>query len=541
MSLSDSQLAAITAAERATSILSVVGTTIIISTFLASPSFRKPINRVVFFASWANILTNVGTLISRTAIVQKEHGGVLCRFQAFIIQWFMPSDALWTFSMAFNVYLTFFHKYDAAKLRHLEWTYMVFCYGLPFIPPFAYFFISSSSKGPVYGSATLWCWVAVDWDILRIAVFYGPVWFVILLTFAIYARVGIDIARKRRTLRSFNKEATTKVPSTINRVYSLIYPDDAIFGLEFVSSFVLPLQGFWNSIIYIAVSWSTVMEFVDRFRARRQSPSSSSAGEMALKQYCGTKGSENGGSQVGRRVSDTESTTYFAKDAEGVQRPQQNQNQQREGESLSPPPPAPIQLTPGPRASRLQDIYSKALRATLKANSYENFAACFPTPARHVPASLESVHRQLNAKLEEGATAEFNEIIKEREVIKGLNELDRLVGEARRRKSQGESESDVPPHMLDAEGLYKAHLTPYLQEAQVALNAKIETAQSQNAVLAEKVLAQRKEIESLLSGLEAVMADLEGSAKTSTEYSKTHNLRQESLQIDEEMKIHTDS
>jgi kinetochore protein NNF1 len=57
---------------------------------------------------------------------------------------------------------------------------------------------------------------------------------------------------------------------------------------------------------------------------------------------------------------------------------------------------------------------------------------------------LESVHRQLNAKLEEGATAEFNEIIREREVIRGLNELDRLVGEARRRKSQGESESDVP-------------------------------------------------------------------------------------------------
>ncbi|RAO69312.1 uncharacterized protein BHQ10_005324 [Talaromyces amestolkiae] len=220
-----------------------------------------------------------------------------------------------------------------------------------------------------------------------------------------------------------------------------------------------------------------------------------------------------------------------------------SESQQNQGQpaSPSPPPPAPVQLTPGPRASRLQDIYTKALRATLKANSYENFASCFPTPARHVPASLESVHRQLNAKLEEGATAEFNEIIKEREVIKGLNELDRLVGEARRRKSQEESESDVPPHMLDAEGLYKAHLTPYLQEAQVALSAKIETAQSQNAALAEKVLAQRKEIELLLSGLEAVMADLEGSAKTSTKYSKAHNLRQESLQIDEEMKMQTDS
>lgn len=68
---------------------------------------------------------------------------------------FMPADALWTFAMAFNVYLTFFHKHDAAKLRHLEWKYIVLCYGLPFIPPFAYLFIHSSSKGPVYGSATV--------------------------------------------------------------------------------------------------------------------------------------------------------------------------------------------------------------------------------------------------------------------------------------------------------------------------------------------------------------------------------------------------
>lgn len=104
----------------------------------------------------------------------------------------------------------------------------------------------------------------------------------------------------------------------------------------------------------------------------------------------------------------------------------------------------PAAVTPGPRASRFQDIYHKALWATVKANSYENFAACFPTPARHVPASLESVHRQLNAKLEEGATAEFHEILKEREVVKGLNELDRLVGDARRRKDSGESESSVP-------------------------------------------------------------------------------------------------
>jgi hypothetical protein len=67
----------------------------------------------------------------------------------------------------------------------------------------------------------LWCWVSVDWDILRIAVFYGPVWFVILLTFTIYARVGIDIARKRRTLRSFNKEANMMMDDRLNKLFEI--------------------------------------------------------------------------------------------------------------------------------------------------------------------------------------------------------------------------------------------------------------------------------------------------------------------------------
>lgn len=68
------------------------------------------------------------------------------------------------------------------------------------------------------------------------------------------------------------------------------------------------------------------MDFVHRFRARRQSSSASAshgAKAMKLGQYFAKKSShtaENRGSQVGRRVSDdTESTTHFAKDDEGVQ------------------------------------------------------------------------------------------------------------------------------------------------------------------------------------------------------------------------------
>lgn len=106
--------------------------------------------------------------------------------------------------------------------------------------------------------------------------------------------------------------------------------------------------------------------------------------------------------------------------------------------------PAPA---PGLRASRLHQVFDQALARTLRANSYANFSGCFPTPARHVPASLESVWRQLNAKLEESAKAEFEEILEERDAVRHLNDLDRLVAEAkvRRQKEKEGAENGEGP------------------------------------------------------------------------------------------------
>ncbi|KAI9933343.1 hypothetical protein ASPWEDRAFT_30185 [Aspergillus wentii DTO 134E9] len=217
-----------------------------------------------------------------------------------------------------------------------------------------------------------------------------------------------------------------------------------------------------------------------------------------------------------------------------------NPNPERQAASPSPPPPAPVPLTPGPRASRLHQVFDQALARTLRANSYANFSGCFPTPAKHVPASLESVWRQLNAKLEESAKAEFDDIVYERDVVRQLNELDRLVGEARYRRDNGQGEGNIAPHTLGPEELYKAHLTPYLQEAQSTVNAKLQSTEKQNAELAQDIQSQRMEIQNLLSNLESVVADLDGAAAAATQFSKENGLRQETMQMDEEVKARPD-
>lgn len=85
MALTPDQLKAIEITERLASILSLLGTAYIIITFLASPAFRKPINLLVFYAAWGNVVCNVATLISRSGI-DAGGGSPLCRLQGFLIQ-----------------------------------------------------------------------------------------------------------------------------------------------------------------------------------------------------------------------------------------------------------------------------------------------------------------------------------------------------------------------------------------------------------------------------------------------------------------------
>jgi hypothetical protein len=46
----------------------------------------------------------------------------------------------------------------------------------------------------------------------------------------------------------------TWIPSSANRVYSVVHPGTLSIGLSYASAFVLPLQGFWNALIYTTTS-----------------------------------------------------------------------------------------------------------------------------------------------------------------------------------------------------------------------------------------------------------------------------------------------
>jgi len=58
----------------------------------------------------------------------------------------------------------------------------------------------------------------------------------------------------------------TWVPASVNRVYGLRYPENPSYALNIGSAIVLPLQGFWNTVIYFTTSLTICKKVFGRVR-----------------------------------------------------------------------------------------------------------------------------------------------------------------------------------------------------------------------------------------------------------------------------------
>ncbi|KAF4637704.1 hypothetical protein G7Y89_g385 [Cudoniella acicularis] len=215
LSLTENQRLAITVTERINSGLSLVGIFFILTTFMFSSSFNKPINRLIFFASWGNIGSNVAGLISETGLTGSM---ALCQAQAFLVQMFLGVDCCWAICMAINVYLIFFRGYTIEQLRPLDVRYLVACYGLSFIPAIVFCFISTKDLGQLYGPALIWCWISPKWDWVRLVALYSVAWVAIIIASVVYIMAGRVIWSKRKYLDGFlnplNENPFTSIVTT---------------------------------------------------------------------------------------------------------------------------------------------------------------------------------------------------------------------------------------------------------------------------------------------------------------------------------------
>ncbi|KAJ5818932.1 cAMP receptor (Car4), partial [Penicillium riverlandense] len=199
MQLSNAQIDMIAVAGRVCSALSALGTITIIVTFCCSRYFRNPIHRIIFFNAFYNLLDSVATMISVSG-PGAGNSSALCQFQGFALQMFPLADVLWTFAMAMDTYLVVFYHFDAHSLRKLEMKYIGAITTLTFIPALVFLFIQTPEKGPIYGSETIWCSISAHWMLIRLILYYIPVWLTIAIVMVIYCLIGIEISRLRDEL-----------------------------------------------------------------------------------------------------------------------------------------------------------------------------------------------------------------------------------------------------------------------------------------------------------------------------------------------------
>ncbi|RBA22567.1 hypothetical protein FPRO05_00914 [Fusarium proliferatum] len=179
-----SEASAISAIERTCSVPSLLGSLFIIATFCSSKLFHKPISRMLFYASFGNMMSNVATLMSKSFLDQPDSAG------------FMFADVFWALAMATNVYLTFYHRFDGVRLR------------------ITFIFVRNKDGHRAYGNANLWCWLTVEWDAWQLAT-YGLIWLIIFIAFTIYVRTGITIYKWKKRLNSFSNSYERNISSQV--------------------------------------------------------------------------------------------------------------------------------------------------------------------------------------------------------------------------------------------------------------------------------------------------------------------------------------
>ena len=97
------------------------------------------------------------------------------------------------------------------------------------------------------------------------------------------------------------------------------------------------------------------------------------------------------------------------------------------------------------------------------------------------------------------------------------------------------NDMDYRPHTLPPQSLFLAHLAPYLTSTQAQLEAELHTVQAENEQLARSLEGQRDEVEKIVSGLEAVIADLEGANGVMEGVIQEGEVKREAMEVEREL------
>ncbi|CAG9320960.1 GCR1_1 [Blepharisma stoltei] len=242
------------------SILSLIGSLFVCFVYLAFKSLRVFAFRLVFY------LASVDVFISISFMIPYDKGNsVRCRIQGAAITYFTLSEVLWTSVIAHTLYSSAIKN---ASFENYHLKYCLFSFGIPLIATIIPWI------GDFYGPSNGWCWIVHDKGnegyhtyliCLKLALFYIPLWLVIIYNFAVYMKI---IRKLQENEGSFHEHTNIRRvlimklrlyplvlmvcqgPVSVFRLFSFSDEGYAPFELVLLSGIGICINGFLNAVIY---------------------------------------------------------------------------------------------------------------------------------------------------------------------------------------------------------------------------------------------------------------------------------------------------
>lgn len=260
------------------SVMSLLGDCLICLHFLfGKDKFARSLQtKMVALISVTDVLRSIGFLMSLF------RGRKICEAQAALIQFSSLASILWNNCYCCFMYIQFhLMKRSSKSLLKCSYLFHLFCWTLPTVSIILGFYFKLN--GP---SDASWCWISHG--SMRFVFFYIPLTLVLLFNIAAQVVVFISGYRSRRRFsHNLDEEGSlidfpeSELSSLITwqlrlfivaliltwgiglakRIVSLFQDFNSPYTLEVLSTFILPLNGFFNFVAYFISTKGRVLDY----------------------------------------------------------------------------------------------------------------------------------------------------------------------------------------------------------------------------------------------------------------------------------------
>lgn len=242
--LSEEELYYLAIAVCTSAALSLVGSSVIVITFMLFKEVRRELGaQLIFFLNLSDLFMSL-SWFPWWQLKGKED--MLCVIQATTLQYFEIASVLWGVCVAITLVL-FFNRDDLSPRMTI---FHMICWGIP-VPV-----ITVCLYMDLFGYAgATWCWISNPQYRLMAylpCLLFSFINFIsfIYLIYKSAGESGIYVSFRRKIYSYLLASFICVLPALANRIQNWIQPHNQIFILFFMQALFQPLQGFVNSLVY---------------------------------------------------------------------------------------------------------------------------------------------------------------------------------------------------------------------------------------------------------------------------------------------------